>query len=278
MDISIFESLLYAFMSAITEFMPVSSTAHEQILLRLFGLNSVHPMMQLFVHIGILVSLFFACRVYLRHMSREERLRKIPKRRRKRQPDPRIVMDASFLKTACIPLLLGFAFYSSISGWENRLPLSAALLVLNGLILHIPIYFIGGNRDSQSLTRLDAIAFGAVSALGMIPGLSRIGIAASYGALRAADHSHVYKWCLNLSLPAVAVMTVFDVIFMIAAGFAGISFIYIIQCILAAAMAFLGATISIRFVRFIVERAGLNGFSYYCWGAALFAFILYLYT
>lgn len=278
MDFSFFESLLYAFISGVTEFMPVSASAHEQIALRLFGAGSVHPLMQLFVHIGVLISLIFACRSHLNHMSREERLRKIPKRRRKRQPNLQIVMDAAFLKTACVPLLLSFAFYPSVSNWENRLPISAAFLMLNGLILHIPLYFTSGNRDSRSMTRLDAIAFGTLSALGIIPGVSRIGIAASYGALRAADHGQVYKWCMLLSIPALIASSVFDIVFMFSSGFAGIDVIFLIQCVLSAAMAWLGATLSIYVVRLLAAKSGLNGFSYYSWGAALFAFILYLYT
>lgn len=278
MDISVIESLIFGFVSGITEFMPVSASAHEQILLRLFGLNSVHPLMQLFIHIGILAALFFSCNHYLQQISREEQLRKIPKRRRKRQPDPKLVMDAAFLKTACIPLILGFVFYLSISKWENLLPICAALLIVNGLILHIPAYFSSGNKDSRSMSRLDAVAFGIVAALGMLPGISRIGISASYGSVRAADHGNVYRWCLVLSIPALIATVVCDMVLIVTVGFAGVGFGTVLQSLIAAVMALLGATVSIQFVRTLAARSGLSGFAYYCWGAGLFAFILYLFT
>lgn len=278
MDISFAESLVFALVCAVTEFLPVSSSAHEQILLRLFGLNRMNPLLQLFIHLGVLAALFFSCKNYLHHMSREANLRKIPKRRRKRQPNLQTVMDLSFLKTACVPLIIGFVLYNWVGKWQNLLPVSAAFLMLNGFVLHIPVYFTSGNRDSRSMTRLDALAFGALSGFGIVPGLSRIGIAASYGSLRAADHGQVYKWCLLLSIPAVAVSTVIDIIVLVTDGLASVDFIFVIQCFLSTAIAWIGATISIHFMKSFTAKSGMSGFSYYCFGAALFAFILYLYT
>ena len=126
------------------------------------------------------------------------------------------------------------------------------------------------------MSRLDALAFGIVSALGMLPGISRIGIAASYGSIRAADHSNVYKWCLLLSIPAMIAAAVCDIILIVTVGFTGIGVLTVLQSLLAAIMAWLGAVVSIQFVRSLAARSGLSGFAYYCWGVALFTFILNL--
>lgn len=278
MDISFAESIIYAFVSAIAEFMPISSLAHEQILLKLFGMQQIHPLMQLFVHGGMLFALIFSCKGALRHMNRENQLLKISVRRRKRQPDPQVVSDISFVKVACIPIVLGFLFFFSINKLENRLPLSAAMLAVNGLLLHIPIYFSTGNKDSRSMTRIDSFMFGVSSSVGIIPGLSRIGLAGSYASLRGADFNHTYKWCLLLSIPTLAMLLLCDIVQLFSASYAGFYFLFVLQCIFAAAVAFLGAMMIIRLMRFYISKNGMSVFSYYCWGAALFAFILYLYT
>lgn len=278
MDISFVETMLYAFISAIAEFMPISSPAHEQILLKLFGMQQIHPLMHFFVHGGILFALIFSCRGTLRHMNRENQLRKISVRRRKRQPDHQTVSDISFVKIAAIPVVFSFIFYFSINKLDHRLPLSAALLAVNGLILHIPTYFSTGNKDSRSMTRIDSFVFGVFSALGILPGLSRVGLAGSYASLRGGDFNHTYKWCLLLSIPALMLLLVFDVIQLFLASYAGFYFIFIIMCFVAAAIAFFGAMITIRLVRSFISKNGMSIFSYYCWGAALFSFILYLYT
>jgi hypothetical protein len=45
---------------------------------------------------------------------------------------------------------------------------------------------------------------------------------------------------------------------------------------LAGLGAFAGAHLSLRMMRSFSRRVGFSGFAYYCWGAALFAFIIYL--
>ena len=278
MDITFLESLLFGFVSGVSEFMPVSSVAHQQMMLRLFGQNSLYPLLGLFIHIGMLAAVVYACMNHLQHMKREEQIRRIPKRRRRRQPDHQMIMDTALVKGACVPMLLGYVFYLSISKWENLLPTSAAILVLNGLVLHIPVYFTSGNKDSRSMTRLDGIAIGLSSALGVLPGMSRIGVAYSYGSVRAADYAQVYKWCLLLSIPALFLHVIFDLILLFTLGLTGVELLFVVYCILAAVMAWLGATLAIRFARLMCTRTGLGGLSYYCWGVALFMFILYLYT
>lgn len=277
MDFTFLEGLLYAFVSGLAEFMPVSSAAHRHIMLKLFGMNTAHPMMDLFVHGGALFAVLMSCKNQIRKLQREDRLRKIPRQRRKRQPDPATISDSAFLKTACVPLLIGFLFYFGIHNWENALPLSAIFLLVNGLVLHIPQYFPTGNKDSRNMTRLDSLAFGALSVLGMIPGLSRIALNGSYAALRGADFEHTYKWSLLIMIPSLIALSIFDIIFLFSASYSGFGLLFVFQCILAAGLSWLGATLSINLMRAWVKN-GLGGFSYYCWGAAMFAFILYLYA
>lgn len=278
MDMNWLEGIVYAFVSGFAQFMPVSAQAHEQILLRLFGADKAHSLMQLFVHIGALAALILSSKNQLNRIIRENSLKKIPKRRRKRQPDPQTILDLSFVKTACIPLLLGYLLYFKTAQWENKLPLSAVFLVLNGLVLHIPMYLSMGNKDSRSMSRLDALLFGIGGITGILPGMSRVGVTTSIAITRGADTQQAYKWSLLLSLPALAAWILFDVISLFAASFTGMGFLFVLQCILSAGAAYLGTASAIYFMRFITVKAGLYNFSYYCWGAALFAFILYLYT
>jgi hypothetical protein len=44
----------------------------------------------------------------------------------------------------------------------------------------------------------------------------------------------------------------------------------------ARGFAYIGAYFALIFLRFMSVKLGFSGFSYYCWGAALFAFILYM--
>lgn len=276
MDMNWLESILYALVSGFTEFLPVSSQAHRSMLLCLFGQDREHPLLGLLVHIGVLAALIVSTRTQLRRLYREYTLRRIPKRRRKRPPDRQCLMDISFVRLASIPLLLGFVLYPKTSQWSGQLYLVALLLVINGVILHIPMYLPGGNKDSRSMSRLDGLLVGVGSAVSVMPGVSRIGASVSVAAARGADMQQAYKWGLLLSLPALAVLLCFDIFAAVTGGLAGVGFLEVLQCILAGGAAYLGAYAAILLMRSWVQRSGLSGFAYYCWGAALFAFILYL--
>ncbi|MBO5952664.1 MAG: undecaprenyl-diphosphate phosphatase [Oscillospiraceae bacterium] len=270
------ESILYALVSGLTEILPVSSFAHRAILLRLFGADGEMPILGFSVHAGILLGLFFETRNLLRRLQKEHQLSLIPKRRRRRHPDIQSVMDISLIKTACIPLLLAFLLYPRTLQWRGQLHLVALFLIMNGLILHFPVYLPQGNKDSRSVTKLDALLFGAGSALSMLPGISRIGAFSSVAVARGVDTQQALKWSLLFSYPALLGYICFDIYGLFASGFAGVGFLVFLQGIVCTAAAFVGARLAIILVRFISVRAGLFGFSYYSWGAALFAFILYM--
>ena len=83
---------------------------------------------------------------------------------------------------------------------------------------------------------------------------------------------------LLMSIPAVALRCLFDIITMFSLGLGIASFLGFLGCLLAAIGAFCGAYLAISIMRYLTVRAGFSGFAYYSWGAALFAFILYLIT
>lgn len=270
------ETILYGLTAGLCEFLPVSSRAHRSILLYLFGQDGEHPLLGLFAHLGTLIALIISSRTQLTRLYREYALKKVPKRRRKRFPDIQCLMDISMIRMAAVPVILGFLLYPITSRWSSRLYMIALLLLLNGVILHLPMYLPVGNKDARSISRLDSLLIGLGGALAILPGISRIGASFSVASARGADLQQAYKWSLLLSLPALVILSLFDIFALVSSGFAGVGFLFVLQCVLAAGFAYLGAHAAIVLMRSMVQRTGLHGFSYYCLGAALFTFILYL--
>ena len=104
--------------------------------------------------------------------------------------------------------------------------------------------------------------------------MSAIHFAAS---ARGADKNYSLQFALYLSIPALVIMLLFDAV-AIFGGIEAISFLVIIQYLLAMAAAYFGSTFAISIMRSMVVRAGYEIFSYYCWGMALISMILYLTT
>ena len=276
MNISLFESILYGLICGFAEFLPVSSTAHRNILNSLFGVDQEDPLLVMFLHIGALAALLVSSRTLLQRFQKELKIKRIARRRSRRQPDELAILDMSFVKTACIVMLLGFVFYFRAAAWNGNLPMIAIFLVINGIILHIPLYLPKGNKDARSMSRLDAIVVGIGNALTVVPGLSRTGISTSCSIARGASPQNAYKWSLLLGVPALAMLIMMDLIGVVTAGLGQMDFSFILQCIMCGCAAYLGATGGISLVKTVVHRSGIENFSYYCWGAALFTFILYM--
>ena len=268
-------SLLLGLIAGFSEFLPVSADAHRILFQRFTGAGNETGGFALICHISILLALLLSCRPQMERIRRERRIASVPKRRRKRQPDPKVLLDVRVLKTAGVPVLIGSAAYLLMQEQGNRLWLLAIFLAVNGIIVYIPQIRRSGNKDSRTMSALDSLLFGFGSALASVPGLSRVGCGVAALQLRGADRQYALELGLLLSVPALVVLIGFDVYAVIAAA-AVLSFELILHYILAAAAAFAGAYFGIMLMRFLAVNAGFSGFSYYCWGAALLTLFLYL--
>ena len=276
MNITMIQSILYGLVCGFAEFLPVSSQAHRNILNCLFGVDQEEPLMVMFLHIGALLALTISSMSLLQRLQREMEIKRLARRRSRRQPDELALLDMSIVKTACTVLLIGFVFYFEAAALHGNLPMVAIFLVVNGLILHVPLYLPKGNKDGRTMSRLDAVLLGLGSALAMLPGVSRVGVSTSVGISRGATPQNAYKWALLISIPALVVHIVLDLVGVVSAGLGQLDFSFILQCIMCGCAAYIGAIGAISLMKMIVYRSGIENFSYYCWGAALFTFILYM--
>ncbi len=276
MNLSWLEGLLFGWISGLAEFLPVSAQAHQAILCRLFGIPTVSGILPLMVHIAALLALMISCRQQLKALYGSLRLSAIPKRRRRRQPNERCMLDIQLIRTAFFPLVIGFLFYPAAQRCGTRLYMVAFFLLLNGILLLIPQLLPSGNKDSRSMSRLDGALLGFGGALSVIPGISGMAAATTVCTARGADRQHSLHWALMLSIPALAFFIGFDLYDVFTAGANVHSFMEAAVCLLSAFGAYWGAYAAIRFLQFLSVKAGFSGFAYYSWGAALFTFILYL--
>ena len=134
---------------------------------------------------------------------------------------------------------------------------------------------LSGNMDSRAVPVSDSILLGLSGAVSAIPGLSRIGCTVSYASMRGYDRKNALQWALLLSIRALIACIIID-IFNLFAGVGISSWGNLFNYILAGIGAYLCGIVGINSVRFLVSKRDLTIFSFYTWGAALFAFILYL--
>ena len=276
MELNIFQSLILGLLSGFAEVLPVSAQAHRMIFLKLFGMEGEPVFLRLMIHLATAFSLHFCCRNHIVRMMRAQRLALIPKRRRKRPLDTQALMDFNLLKTTLIPIVLAFILYSRIRILGSSLVYTALFLALNGVILYIPQYLPGSNKESGAMTRIDGLILGLGGAASTLPGVSCVGSAVSVSSVRGMDTAYALDLALIMNIPVNLGFVLFDILDIFSGSMSDFSFTMLAGAILAAAAVFVGTILGIRVLRKITERAGFSVFALYSWGAALLAFMIYL--
>ncbi len=275
MDWNWLHSIFYGFLSGLTEILPISSYAHQRLFLVLTGTDQVHLMFRLMSHLGVIAALIYNCRLSLQRLSRS-RAASRSARGRKRPLDMRSVYDGRVLRLVLLVTLASFLAYFPSMQLAAPLWVVSLMLLANGIILYIPQHLPSGNKDSRNMSGLDSLLMGLGGALAVLPGISRIGGIVSFGGARGVEKKNALEFALLIAIVTLVVTAGFDVYEVIGAGV--FRFSMFLQYILAAAAAFGGGHIAVMFMRYLAVRVGYSGFGYYCWGAALFLFIVYLTT
>ena len=169
MELSWLQSLFVGFISGIAEVFPVSAQAHRLVLLKMFGAESEYAVLRFMIHVSTAVALYFCNRVHIIRMMRAFRLSRVPKKRRKRPLDMEGLSDFNLLKTALIPTILAFVLYARTSVLAGKALIVSALLAVNGIILYVPQYLPGSNKESGDMSRIDGLLMAWVQHLVHFP-------------------------------------------------------------------------------------------------------------
>ena len=276
MDLNWLQYILYGFVSGLTDILPVSAQAHRALLLKFFGAKGSSDLLSLMIHFALVCALYFSCSGHIIRMSRARRLSRIPKRKRKRPLDTRSLMDLSLLKTMLVPVILGMLLYPYVEKMQSNLALIALFLFLNGIILYAPQFLPTGNRDSRNLSRVEGLLMGLGGAASVLPGVSAMGTATAIGSVCGVDRSYGLNMALLMNLFVNVGFLIHDALGITSAGLEPLSFMLILQYLFTAVAAFGAAMLGIRVMRNLASNNGCSPIGLYCFGLALFTFILNL--
>lgn len=267
------KSIIYGFVLGCAQILPISSRAHKSILLKLFGMETSVPFSDLMIHIGLLAALLYVCNPGVNKIRKEF---KTLSRGKGRAYKSSTYFDFKLLKAAMIPMLLGMILMWTTETLSGKLLYVALFLLINGAVLFLQDHASQGNKNASHFSKLESILLGLSGALSFLPGISRTGMMLSVGMLRGADREKVVDWVLLLTIPALILLCVFDIVVIISAGFGISSFLVFLYCLVSGITAFIGGYFAIRTLKALTVISGFSAFSYYSWGAALFCVVLYL--
>lgn len=270
------EHAFYGFLAGLSDILPVSSQAHRMLLTALMGESGEPVILRLMIHMGILTGLYFGCQNHILRIFRAYRISRIPKRRRTRPLDMSGLMDLRMLETILIPLVFAFIFHEKLDSLVTILSTLSFVILLNGVILYIPQFLPGSNRDSQSLSPLDGVLLGLAASASLVPGISCIGAVTALASIRGAEKNYALNLALLVNMMVTIGLLILDVLAIVSGGLAGLSFSMVLRYLLTMLGAFGGTFLGIFLMKKLAASKGFGFFAFYCWGAAMFMFILFL--
>ena len=276
MDLNWLQSLLFGCISGLTDILPVSAQAHRMLMLKFFGAKGTTSLMGLLLHLSVFAALYLSNQGQFTKMNRARALARVPKKKRKRPLDVRSMMDWSLVKTMLIPTILGLFLYRYVRNMETNLLTIALFLFLNGVILYVPQFLPSSNKDSRTLSRLEGLAMGLGCTASILPGISTVGAVVSVGSVCGVERLYGLNMALIIKLFLLAGMIVYDVLGILSGGLEVLSFGIVLQYLVTALVSFGASMAGIRLLRRFAADHGFGLFGVYCWGLALFIFILNL--
>ncbi|MCM8757697.1 MAG: undecaprenyl-diphosphate phosphatase [Candidatus Omnitrophica bacterium] len=241
--------IILGIVQGITEFLPISSSAHLVIIEKIYSIQMDNLSFILFCHLGSIFALFF-------------------------------YLFKDILRLFKSPLLLGYIFIATfITGFFGilfkdyfettfcSLKIIASALLINGIILFLTRYFLEGRREIFSLKLNDVILFGLAQTLSIIPGISRSGVTISCLLFRKFDREVAFRFSFLAGIPAILGAFILEFKKMdISAN------LELKKLILSLIVSFIISLFSISILKNFIKKAKFYYFGYYCIiiGIALF--------
>lgn len=268
----IIQGIIIGIVQGLTEFLPVSSSAHLVFIQNILGVESSLAF-DTFLHLGTLIAVlwFFRYDIYKMLKSWWLSIGDILQGRFtegfKEDPYKRL---AWYVILATIPVgIVGVLFEDSVDAlFAGALYVPAFFLFVTGTILYLSQRMTSGNINYDNITKKEALFMGLGQACAILPGLSRSGTTIAAGLTIGLDKEFAAKFSFILSIPAIFgafVLQLKDIGSAMDANFLPV-FLGFIAAIISGYMA-------IKWMLDLIQNKSLDIFSYYCWAVGIIVFM-----
>jgi undecaprenyl-diphosphatase len=210
--VTLLQAIILGLVQGLTEFIPISSTAHLRIVPALLGWPDPGAAASAVIQIGTLLAVLIYFWNDIVRMTAAF-FRGIIRRQPFAEPDSRL---AWYIAAGSVPIVvLGLAFQDFIETGARSLWLISTTLIVLAILLKIAEMVAAKRerlRGENEVTFADAMTIGFGQSLALIPGVSRSGSTIMSGLFRGLSHAAAARFSFLLSIPAIAGSGVYELI------------------------------------------------------------------
>jgi undecaprenyl-diphosphatase len=202
-----YEAIVLGIVQGLTEFLPISSTAHLRIVPAFLGWEDPGAAFTAVTQLGTVAAVLIYFREDLVRVTRAW-LGSLTNRSRRGDLDARM---GWYIILATIPIgVFGLIFKSQIENGARSLYLMGTTLIVLGLVLLVAERVATQKRDETKVTLKDAAGVGIAQALALIPGVSRSGSTITAGLFLGLTRAAAARFSFLLSVPAITLAGLFQ--------------------------------------------------------------------
>ena len=269
---NIIQAIIIGVVQGLTEFLPVSSSAHLVFAHNILNVESSLAF-DVFLHLGTLIAVLWFFRWDIIKMLKSWWLSIgdiLQGRFMQGFRDDPYKRLAWYVILATIPVgIVGVLFEDAVDSlFAGALYVPAFFLFVTGTILYLSQRMPGGNINLNNITKKEALFMGLAQACAILPGLSRSGTTISAGLVAGLNKEFAAKFSFILSIPAIFGAFIFqlkDIGSAMDANFLPI-FLGFVASIIAGYFA-------IKWMLDLIQNKSLDIFAYYCWVVGIVVFM-----
>jgi undecaprenyl-diphosphatase len=263
----LWSAILLGIIQGLTEWLPVSSTAHLALAERTMDIRN--PLFfDVMLHFGTLLAVV----VYFDHEIKDLLHANRHLFRRNRTPEEDVLVKRlKLLLVGSVPIFVaGFLLEGFIAHHFYNLGLIGVCLIFTGTVLFSTMHLNPGRiRNADDVPYISSFKVGLAQAAAIFPGISRSGMTISAGMHLGISRLAATRLAVLLSIPAILGAAIYQLLSndMVMA----FDQATLVGTIVSAAVGY----VAIRLLVHVLKRKKFHLFAYYCW--ALGALLIYLY-
>ncbi len=263
---SVLEALLYGLVQGVTEYLPVSSSAHLILLPKFLGQEDPGIVFDVFLHLGTLcATLLYFWKDWWELLRPNQLKASFTKKQG---------VGIPLLVIATLPAVIaGILFHHQAETIFRGEGVLVVTLILGGLLLFLSDHFSKGERGTETATWKDGLIVGLFQCLSLVPGVSRSGSTMSGARILGLGRGASARLSFLMSAPITAGAIIFELKKNGSALFtSGIS-----HEILAVAFfsTFFFGVVSIGFLMRLLKRFGFLTFAIYRIALAVVVYLVF---
>lgn len=249
-------AFILGLVQALTEFFPVSSSAHLKLIKFFFGIDEGQGtvLFDLSCHLGTLIAVLYFLKNEIIRILRQDHQKMF------------------LLFVAMIPLIPAYFVLKPLREFASQTQYLGYCLMGTGLILFLGQYIrFESKRPSSSKTKLrDALCIGAMQSAALIPGISRSASTISCASVLGWQANDAVRFSFLLSIPTIIGGNALELTKM-ALSHESATVIPFQGCLIAFTTSLIVGLAMVKIAMRILEKGKLKPFAFYCMALGLFA-------